>query len=80
VLSRAFIIFAILGGVTFFSYISVHIINLVKLESSGRGKFYPTQKTARGHILVMGGGVTCGSVTVLESFMRALCNFRNLVS
>jgi len=73
VLSRFFIIFAILGGVSFFSHISVHIINLVELESSGRGKFYPSKKSGRGHILVMGGGVTCGSISVLETFMGALC-------
>jgi len=73
VLSRTFIIFAILGGVSFFSHISVHIINLVELESSGRGRFYPSKKSGRGHILVMGGGITCGSLTVLETFMRALC-------
>jgi hypothetical protein len=72
-LSRFFITFAILGGVTFFSYISVHVLNLVELESSGRGRFYPTKKTARGHILVLGGGVTCGTQTVIETFMRALC-------
>jgi hypothetical protein len=73
VLSRIFIIFAILGGVTFFSYISVHIVNLVELESSGRGQYYPSRKSGRGHILVMGGGVTCGSQAVIETFMRALC-------
>jgi hypothetical protein len=60
--------------VTFFSYISVFIVDLVEFESSGRGNFNASRKSGgRGHILVMGGGVTCGSQTVLETFMRGLC-------
>mmetsp|Transcript_1266 Transcript_1266/g.1618 ORF Transcript_1266/g.1618 Transcript_1266/m.1618 type:complete len:1377 (+) Transcript_1266:55-4185(+) len=77
VLSRSFIVFATFGGVIFFSYMTVHVFHIFDVESSGRGKFVPMKKTTsgRGHILVMGGGVTCGSVTVLETFLRALCRY-----
>ena len=41
VLSRSFIVVSIFAGVTFFSYMSVKIVNLLELEASGRGRFRP---------------------------------------
>jgi hypothetical protein len=68
-------VFAAFGGVIFFSSMSVRVFLIFEVESSGRGKFVPTIDVngGRGHILIMGGGVTCGSVTILETFLRALC-------
>jgi hypothetical protein len=74
--SRAFLVFATFGGVIFFSYMTVHVFHIFEVESSGRGKFVPIARDSgagRGHILIMGGGITCGSVTILETFLRALC-------
>jgi len=73
--SRIFVVFAIFAGVSFFSYMSVNILELMAMEASGRGKFRPKklQEGERGHILIFGGGVTAGSVTVLQSFLQALC-------
>ena len=76
VLSRIFIVFATFSGVTFFSYMSVRFLEILASEASGRGKFIAQKRrdhSGRGHILVMGGGVSCGSATVLETFLRALC-------
>ena len=76
VLSRAFSVAAIFAGVTFFSYLSVRVLSLLEMEASGRGKFRPDKSFdsgGRGHILLIGGGVTSGSATVLETFLRALC-------
>jgi hypothetical protein len=55
---------------------TVHVFHIFEVESSGRGKFVPIARDSgagRGHILIMGGGITCGSVTILETFLRALC-------
>ena len=74
VFSRFFIIFGIFAGVSFFSYMSVHLIEIYQLEASGMGKYRPKRdRTGRGHILVMGGGVSFGSASMLESFLQALC-------
>jgi hypothetical protein len=78
--SRFFIILAIFAGVTFFSYISVTMLGIIEMEASGRGRFRPQRgwdKDERGHILVMGGGVTKGSATVLETFLKVLCASRS---
>lgn len=81
VLSRAFTILATIAGVTYFSMASVQILELKKIEDSGLGRFRPSKKAkyqgGRGHILVMGGGVACGSPMVLETFLRALCRGDN---
>ena len=72
--SRIFVVFSIFAGVGFFSYMSSHIMGLLEMEASGRGKFRPKkEKGGRGHILVFGGGVTSGSATVIETFLRSLC-------
>ena len=75
-LSRCFILVAVVVGVMFFSYLSSRILDLLKLEATGLGRYRASAKhtgDGRGHILVMGGGVSCGSVTVLETFLKALC-------
>jgi len=64
-------------GVTFFSYMSVKLLAIYELEASGMGRFRPRLHKVgvdyRGHILVMGGGVTAGSATLIEPFLKALC-------
>jgi hypothetical protein len=49
------------------------MMQLLEFENSGRGSFFPSKKSGRGHILITGGGVTCGSLTVIQTFLRALC-------
>ena len=79
VLSRIFTIVTIFVGVSFFSYMCAKLLEISNQEASGLGSFRPSKKDAsgRGHILVVGGGVTCGSVTVLETFLKGLCRDDN---
>ena len=77
VASRIFSVVAIFAGVGFFSYLSVRLMEIAKLEASGQGKYrplmVPRDASGRGHILIIGGGLASGSVTVLETFLRAMC-------
>jgi len=77
VLSRVFIVLGTFGGVTYFSLTSVELLKIMGLEASGQGRFQPSRhpryRMGRGHILIVGGGVTCGRAMVLETFLRALC-------
>lgn len=80
--SRVWIVLSIFAGVTFFSYMSVSLLNIIEMEASGRGRFTPRPKqhlNERGHILIVGGGVTSGSAIVMETFLKALCASRSNV-
>lgn len=68
-LSRLFIIIAIIVGVTFFSNEIGNIVEIKNLEGSGRGKF---KKEGKGnHVVVVGGGVANCSST-LNTFLGEL--------
>ena len=72
-LSRIFIFAAILGGVSFFSQISVDIYELHLQVSSGMGKYQKSMN--KRHVLVCGGAVETGHVVVLREFLRAMTSF-----
>ena len=71
VFGRLFVIVVILGGVLFFSMETGKIMTIVKLAASGKGPFTP-RNPKRKHVLVIGGGVTNGPISVLESFLKSL--------
>jgi len=71
VLGRIFVIFVIVGGVVFFSVETNNMVRLLQLAKSGKGKFTP-HNAKRKHVLVLGGGVTTGPLSVLESFLSSL--------
>jgi hypothetical protein len=77
VFSRFFIFFATVGGVIFFSVASADILDLTAKLKSGAGKFRPKKKKGvngyRGHILVMGGGVSAPTKDACEVFLKSLC-------
>ena len=77
ILSRTLCIVGIVGGVTYFSYATVAILDILNQRASGKGSFRPSRKRrykkGRGHILVLGGGVNSGKSTVLGTFLEALC-------
>jgi len=76
-LGRLFVMFATAAGVTYFTMTSAQIMELKANEAAGKGRFQRSLKakyrSGRGHILIVGGGVSAGSVTVVETFLRALC-------
>ena len=53
-LGRLFIFFATVGGVAFFSVVSIDFLELQRLEASGKGKYRPSPRRGmrNGHILV----------------------------
>ena len=71
VIGRVFIFFAILGGVIFFNYIATEFMTIREIQASGRGEFRPS-RNRNGHVLLIGGGVACGSAVVLRGFLVAL--------
>jgi hypothetical protein len=76
VFSRFFIFFATIGGVVFFSLSSSAILDLSAKLKSGGGKYRPKKKKGvngyRGHILVMGGGVSAPTRDACEVFLKSL--------
>jgi hypothetical protein len=75
---RLFILVATIGGVTFFSIISMEFVELQRLESSGGGKYRPSKERGHlGHILLLGGGVDSGDASVIKIFLQALCRDEN---
>ena len=71
-LGRTFLLFVILGGVAFFSFETSELLSLRALEASGRGSFRP-KRPGKPHVLVCGGAVASGSVT-LADFLHELCH------
>mmetsp|Transcript_7239 Transcript_7239/g.8618 ORF Transcript_7239/g.8618 Transcript_7239/m.8618 type:complete len:1441 (+) Transcript_7239:158-4480(+) len=75
---RFFILIATIGGVTFFSIVSMEFVELQRLESSGGGKYRPSKERGHlGHILLIGGGVDSGAASVIKIFLQALCRDEN---
>lgn len=75
-LGRLVIIPAILLGVTFFSVSSAAILKIRTTEASGGGRYRPRGLLAsrpRGHVVIVGGGLTCGSAALVEPFLEQLC-------
>ena len=63
VFNQLFFFVASVGGVTFFSVVTGELLELSSQLSSGMGKFRPkypygSARNQRGHILVIGGGVS----------------------
>jgi len=69
-LSRLFIICAIIVGVYFFSTEVGNLVELHKLQSSGKGKWKPYSQGS-AHVVVIGGGVRSSS-SVLGSFLEEI--------
>jgi hypothetical protein len=83
VFNRFFFFVASVGGVTFFSMVTSELLDLTGKLNSGLGKYRPKYakghpRNLRGHILVMGGGVTSSSKTCLEIFLRGLCREKSI--
>eukprot|EP00930_Biecheleria_cincta_P002328 TRINITY_DN103339_c0_g1_i1.p1 TRINITY_DN103339_c0_g1~~TRINITY_DN103339_c0_g1_i1.p1 ORF type:complete len:1070 (+),score=160.59 TRINITY_DN103339_c0_g1_i1:48-3257(+) len=70
VLSRIFIIFAIVVGVVFFSNLATELSEAAAMENSGKGEYRPSSHGAQ-HVVLLGGGVRNPS-TVTQSFIQAL--------
>ena len=79
VFSRFFIFFAIFGGVLFFSLATGEILSMSANAKNGGGKYRPKRKKGvggyRGHILVLGGGVSAPTKAAVECFLRMLCRY-----
>jgi len=76
VFNRFFTFFFTVGGVVFFSSAAGDILSMAATVSGGGGAFRPKKKKNpedRGHILVIGGGVSGGNRTSIECFLRMLC-------
>ena len=71
VLGRLFVIIVILGGVCFFSMETGKIVQIIRRSAEGKGRFTPRDNT-KGHVLVIGGGITTGPLSVIESFLKSL--------
>ena len=71
VFGRLFVIIVILGGVCFFSLETGNLMSIVKLAEQGRGRFTPRYPHKK-HVLIIGGGVTNGPLSVIESFLKSL--------
>jgi len=69
VLSRLFIIVAIVVGVIFFSEMGNEVVNVFAMESSGRGQYGKRRGTE--HVVLIGGGVRQFS-SVVRSLMNEL--------
>eukprot|EP00929_Paragymnodinium_shiwhaense_P053807 TRINITY_DN26970_c0_g1_i1.p1 TRINITY_DN26970_c0_g1~~TRINITY_DN26970_c0_g1_i1.p1 ORF type:complete len:1067 (-),score=266.31 TRINITY_DN26970_c0_g1_i1:211-3411(-) len=76
VFSRIFVIYCIMQGVIFFSVETGNLMELTKLEDSGKGRFHPSQKDS-DHIVVVGGGLSTFS-SLIVNFIEGL--FRNPTS
>jgi hypothetical protein len=70
VLSRLFVVVAIVVGVCFFTDQINHVVQTYADESSGRGRYKPTRRGAR-HVVLIGGGVRQYS-SVMQSLMYEL--------
>jgi len=71
VFGRLFVIVVILGGVCFFSIETGNLMSIVNLAAKGRGRFTP-RNPHKKHVLIIGGGVTNGPLSVIESFLKSL--------
>lgn len=74
--NRFFTFFFTVGGVVFFSSAAGEILSMAATLSGGGGAFRPKKKKSpedRGHILVIGGGVSGGNRTSIECFLKMLC-------
>jgi hypothetical protein len=71
VFGRLFVIVVILGGVCFFSIETGNLMSIVNLAAKGRGRFTP-RNPHKKHVLIIGGGVTTGPLSVIESFLKSL--------
>jgi len=72
-LGRLFVMFAILGGVAFFSFESGRLVQLNLLQTSGRDKFTPPPGR-NGHVIVCGGALSGRNMTILSTFLDELCH------
>ena len=82
-LGRGAIMPAVCVGVAFFGMASNDVVEITKMEASGKGAWRPAGQSSsgpgalvrrrRGHVLVLGGAVNSGRRVVLEPFLRALC-------
>jgi len=67
------------GGVLFFSLSSSEILEISEKAKNGGGKYRPKRKKGvggyRGHILVLGGGVSAPTKAAVECFLRMLCRY-----
>ncbi len=77
VFGRVFIFFATVSGISFFSVAANDILTMSNQLDNGEGSFRPQKKKGvngyRGHVLLLGGGISSSNRETLETFIRSLC-------
>ena len=75
-IDRVFIFVATLVGVIFFSGAATEIVEVSNMAASGGGVYRPRKRknrSSRGHILVMGNGLSAHTRDSVECFLKMLC-------
>jgi hypothetical protein len=77
VFGRFFIFIATVVGVVFFSSAAGEVVAMTETAAQGGGAYRPKKRqsgeASRGHILVLGGGVSAHERRSVECFLKMLC-------